>query len=390
MRLTKAAVEGLSCPADRNEFYVWDDALKGFGLKLNPGGSRNFLVQYRSEDGRSRRVVIGKAGAMSVDEARKQARTMLAKIQTGSDPRAEKAARRAQAAVTLEVVANAYLRDAKGKLKAGSYDQVHRHLKKNWQPLAARPIADLRRADVASHLASLSAGGHRVNANRARSALSAMFAWAIGEGIAESNPVIGTNKPAEERSRERVLSEAELRAVWAACRDDAYSRIVRLLLLTAQRRDEVGCMTDSELDLPNAMWTVPGERTKNGVTHEVPLARLALDILADQPRIMGRQLVFGQGAGGFSGWSNSKERIDRRIAAAGLTMPRWTLHDLRRTAATMMAERLAVPPHVIEAILNHVSGHKAGVSGIYNRASYRAEKREALDRWARHVAELVR
>lgn len=389
MRLTKAALEGLACPAGRQEAYVWDDALKGFGLKLNAGGSRNFLVQYRGQDGRTRRVVIGKAGAVGVDEARKQARTLLARVQTGADLHAEKATRRAQAAMTLDAVSDAYLRDAKGKLKPGSYDQVHRHLKKNWQPLAGRPIADLKRVDVAARLAALSVGGHRVNANRARSALSAMFAWAIGEGLVEANPVTGTNKPAEERSRERVLSEAELCAVWNACRNDAYSRIVRLLLLTAQRRDEVGSIAHDELDVAVGLWTLPGERTKNGVTHEVPLSGLALETLATQPRIDGRSLIFGQGVGGFSGWSNSKERLDGRIAAAGLVMPHWTLHDLRRTAATMMAERLAVPPHVIEAILNHVSGHKAGVAGVYNRASYRTEKRDALDRWAAHVAALV-
>lgn len=389
MRLTKQNVEALLVPPGKQYLFEWDEALPGFGIKVNAGGSRQWVAQYRTADGRSQRLSIGRFPVLSADEARKQAKTILLKAQTGSDPQAERQADRAAAAVTFEVVADSYLRSAQTKLKPGSYDQIQRHLKKNWAPLANRPVNAIKRSDVAAHLIALSANGHGVNANRARSALSSMFAWAIGEGIADANPVAGTNKPKVEKSRDRVLSEDEVRAVWHACRDDGYGRIVRLLLLTGQRRDEVGSMTDAELDLGKSIWTIPGPRAKNGNTHEVPLSPLALEILAEQPRTYGRSLIFGQGVGGFSGWSNSKERLDRRIAANGLVMPHWTLHDLRRTAATMMAERLAVPPHVIEAVLNHVSGHRAGVAGIYNRASYRAEKRDALDRWAEEVRKIA-
>lgn len=388
MRFTKASVESLVMPPGKGEHYVWDEGLKGLAVKLNPGGSRNYLVQYRDQGGSTRRVVIGKVGVVSLDDARKHARVLLSKVQTGTDPHAERMARRAQAAITLEFVAEAYLRHAQAKLRPRSYEQVERHLNLHWQPLARLPVNAIKRADVAAQLQVLSAGGHRVNANRARSALSALFAWAVGEGIAETNPVIGTNKPAEERSRERVLTKDEIRAVWLGCRDDAYGRIVRLLLLTGQRRDEVGSLADAELDLAAAIWAIPSERTKNGLAHDVPLSAAVLETLAGQPRIEARGLVFGLGQGGFSGWSNSKARLDKRIAAAGLEMPPWRIHDLRRTAATGMAN-LGVLPHVIEAVLNHVSGSRAGVAGIYNRASYSAEKRAALDLWAAHVTALA-
>jgi integrase len=204
----------------------------------------------------------------------------------------------------------------------------------------------------------------------------------MGEGLAETNPVIGTNKAAEEVSRDHTLSPAELKAIWSHCRDDDYGRIVRLLILTAQRREEVAAMAWDELDLAGALWAIPKARTKNGLPHDIPLSRPALEIVEAVPHRDGRALVFGEGEGGFQGWSNAKTALDERIKESGLKVRPWRLHDLRRTAATMMADKLGVQPHVIEAILNHISGHKAGVAGIYNRATYAKEKREALDLWA--------
>ncbi|SEP22406.1 Phage integrase family protein [Methylobacterium sp. UNC300MFChir4.1] len=387
MRFTKTSIETLALPVGKSELYAWDDTLKGFGVKLNAGGSRNYLIQYRARDGRTRRVVVGKVGTLTLDEARKRARDLLSGVQVGIDPHAEKAAAKVRAAVTLGIVAEAYLKQAESRLRSRSFEQVERHLKRDWQPLTSMPVNEIKRANVATQLNLIAVDGHRVKAARARSALSAMFTWAMGEGLADSNPVVGTNKPADEKARDRVLNEKELRAIWLACRDDTYGRIVRLLLLTGQRRDEVGSMRETELDLAAAVWTIPAERTKNGLVHEVPLSRPALDILGAHPRTEGRSLLFGYGVGAFSGWSNSKERMDKRIAASGLAMAPWRLHDLRRTAATGMAS-IGVLPHVVEAVLNHISGSKAGVAGIYNRATYAREKREALDLWAAHVLAL--
>lgn len=384
MRFTKTSIEALVLPDGKSELYAWDDTLKGFGVKLNPGGSRNYLIQYRARDGRTRRVVVGKVGTLTLVEARERARTLLVDVQGGADPVGQRAAAKAQVIVSLGDVVEAYLKQAKRRLKSRSFEQVERHLARDWQPLARMPVNDIKRANIAAQLNTIAANGHRVKAARARSALSAMFTWAMGEGLAEGNPVFGTNKPADEKARDRVLNDTELRAIWRACRDDTYGRIVRLLLLTGQRRDEVGSMTEIELDLTAAVWTIPGERTKNGLVHEVPLSRPALEILATQLRTEGRSLLFGHGVGAFSGWSNSKERLDKRIAASGFVMPPWRLHDLRRTAATGMAS-IGVLPHVVEAVLNHISGSKAGVAGIYNRATYAREKREALDLWATHI-----
>ncbi len=388
VRLTKQNVATLPCPPGKSYVLFHDTELTGFALKVNAGGSRVYLALYRDKAGKPQRPTIGSVGVLTFDEARKEVRTLLAKVQTGGDPRLEKAQARAKAGVTLKSVTDDYLRIVKAKRKPRYYSEVERHLLKDWAPLAHMPLESIERANVATQLNAL-AKTKAVGATRARAALSALFTWAIGEGRAKDNPVIGTNKPAEEKSRERVLSPAELKAIWNACGDDDYGVMVRLLILTAQRRDEVGSMVEAELDEDGTLWTIPSARAKNGRTHEVPLSPLAAKILADKPRLADRTLVFGRGQKGFSGWSASKARMDARIKESGAVVGEWRLHDLRRTAATMMADKLQVQPHIIEAILNHVSGHRAGVAGVYNRATYRDEKRAALAKWSDFVQSIV-
>ncbi len=256
---------------------------------------------------------------------------------------------------------------------------------------------------MAAHLGEIAAERGPFAANRARTTLSGLFSWAMKEGLVDANPVLGTNLQADEQPRDRVLSDAELVAIWNASRDDDYGRIVRLLILTGARRDEAGDMAKSEVDLGGRKWSIPRERTKNGRAHEVPLSDLAISVLKPAISREGREerdLIFGDGAGGFSGWSKAKAAIDERIEMAKAAVRKgaeetkrqkaipWRLHDLRRTAATGMAE-LGVLPHVVEAVLNHVSGHKAGVAGVYNWATYAPEKRQALDLWAAHIEALL-
>lgn len=389
-RLTRQNVAALTVTAGKLEAFLWDTEVKGFGVRASAGGSRRYVVQYRVPGQRAtKKLSIGAIDTLTIDEARRQARTLLAKALTGNDPHAERDAAKKAAAVTLGSVADAYLKHCEARQKPGTFYQTKLHLTKHWAPLRSLPLHKVRRADVATRLTELRDGSGGVSANRSRSALSAFFSWAIGEGLTEVNPVVGTHKPVEEKTRERVLSNAELKAIWNACRDDSYGRIVRLLILTAQRREEVGGLAEAELKLDDALWILPAARAKNHREHIIPLSAPAIEILREAPRRAGRSLVFGEGAGGFSGWSRAKNALDSRLTATGTPLVAWTLHDLRRTAATMMAENLGVAPHLIEAILNHVSGHKAGVAGIYNRASYAAEKRTVLDLWATHVAHIV-
>ena len=207
----------------------------------------------------------------------------------------------------------------------------------------------------------------------------------MGEGLVEANPVIGTNR-SEEKPRERVLDPAELRLIWNALRDDDTGAIMKLLMLTGQRAGEIAGLRWSEIRDDAIM--LPGERTKNHRPHTVPLSQAARDIIAKQQRHEGRDLIFGR-EGRYNGWSYGTAAINKRIAeVAGRSLPHWTPHDLRRSFATHAAE-IGIQPHIIEAVLNHVSGHKGGVAGIYNRATYEPEKRTALERWAAHLLAIV-
>jgi integrase len=227
------------------------------------------------------------------------------------------------------------------------------------------------------------------------------------EGLAGANPVIGTNKR-EERARNRVLDDElhakddELATIWSALGDDQHSDIVRLLLLTGQRKNEIAALRWSEIDLDRSVIFLPGDRVKNGRPHRIPMSAPVRQILERQKRIEGRDLVFGHGEGPFAGWRKCKERLDehtleiRKSAAtkAGRDpktvkpLDHWVLHDLRRTTVTGMAD-IGIEPHIVEAVVNHASGHKGGIAGTYNYATCEPQKADALVRWADHVLAIV-
>ena len=388
MRLTKATVERLELPPGKAELIVFDEGLPGFGLRIRAGGKRTWIAQYRlgSKQGR---VTIGSVNNFDADEARKHARDALARVQLGWDPQSEKVASRTpkQREMTLGDVVDRYLPYAERKLKASTYSGAVLHLRRHWRALHGHELQNLERRHVAAELGRIATDSGLYGANRSRAALSTLFAWAIGEGLTDTNPVVGTNKATEEVARDRVLTNGELSLIWRRAGEGDYGAIVRLLILTGQRREEVGGMLWPEIDLKAAMWRIGAERTKNARPQEVPLSQPALDILGARARVDERALVFGS-RGPFSGWSKGREALDARLSPAFGQATPWRLHDVRRTVATGMAD-LGVQPHVIEAVLNHVSGHKAGIAGVYNRAIYAAEKRQALDLWASHVAALV-
>ena len=387
MKLTKATIAKIKIPAGKSELLVFDDDLPGFGLRLRAGGSASWIIQYRPKIQKQRRMVIGKLRSMAPEQARTRAAELLAKVRLGEDPQGAKLEARYAVPLkrtTLGNVVELYLDEAQRRQKERTFKETHRHLSRDWSALHPMPVNSIEREHVAAEIKRIATATGPINANRARANFSAMFSWAIGEGLASHNPIVGTNKATEERPRERVLSAEEICDVWGATGSSSdFDRLVRLLLLTGQRREELASMSWSELDLEQGTWQLPSERTKNGQQHLVPLSDPVMAILTSVPRRDGRDLIFGKGQGGFSGWSQCKARLDRRSGVSG-----WRLHDLRRTAVTSMAE-LGVQPHVIEAVVNHVSGHKAGVAGIYNRATYAAEKRQALFLWADHIASIV-
>ena len=401
VKLTQKAVSGLSLPAGSSEAIFFDDDLPGFGLRMREGGSRNWVYQYKLGS-KHRRVTLGSLNAITPLKAREQAGELHAMVKLGRDPAGEKVEARSRAAETFEAVLRPFLARQKGRLKHRSYLETERYLLSQFKPLLGLSLARIDRRAVASRLADIAVSSGPVAADRARAALSAFFSWAMREGLADGNPVIGTNRASQGRQRDRVLSDAELCEIWGALQDDQYGAIVRLLIFTGQRREEIGGLQEQEVDFERDMLSLPPDRTKNNRPHDVSLSAPARAILQAQPRRVGRHLLFGEGEGGFQGWGRAKRALDNRILAARKAAAKkagtdlrkvkpiqaWRLHDLRRTVATRMAD-LGVQPHVIEAVLNHVSGHKAGVAGVYNRSTYAAEKAAALALWGEHLTALV-
>jgi integrase len=368
-KVTKTAVERLHAGE-----LLWDQTVIGFGARRQRRDVF-YLLRYRL-NGRQRFITIGRHGSpWTPDTARTEAKRLLGLVASRTDPANE----RVRPAETFGAEVIRYLERKRASMRPRPLVQLERHLQAHGKPLHRLRLAEIDRRTIAIRLAEIEAGSGPAARNRVRSSLSAFFNFAVREGLIEVNPVAGTGKAEELRSRDRVLSQTELTAVLSALAEDQFGDIVRLLVLTGQRRDEIGGLRWSEVDLDRGLIVLPPARTKNKRLHELPLSQQARAILERQPR-WDRDLVFGTGAGGFTSWSHSKAALDKRLNGIG----DWRLHDLRRTAATMMAE-LGVLPHIIEAILNHVSGHRAGVAGIYNRARYEGEMRQALQRWAQHV-----
>jgi integrase len=385
MKLTAAAIGRLRLPPGKTDDIVFDTAIHGFGVRLRDGGNRSFIYQYKLGS-KQRRLTIGSVSAVDFGVACETAKDMYAKVRLGGDPAGEKAQARLKAHEAFEAVVTAqYLPHKRRELRPQPFKDVERHLLRYAKPLHRLQLETISRRDIASCLASVRVNVGRVAANRARTSLSALFSWAMGEGLVESNPVVGTLR-VEEKSRERVLDPDELRLIWRALPASDFGSIMKLLALTGARAGEIAGLRREELR--DGTILLPGSRTKNGREHLIPLSEAARAILTaalarhDEET---RRLVFGRRVGPFSGWSKCKLALDQRITeVAGKPLAPWRVHDLRRSFATHAAG-IGIQPHIIEACLNHFSGHKGGVAGIYNRSTYEPEKRTALETWAAHL-----
>jgi integrase len=362
-KITKSSVDKL-----KPWTVLWDSEVKGFGVRRHGADARHYLLRYRFAGKQTFRKIGRHGSPFTPDTARNEARRLLGLLASGVNP----AAQPPQSEDFASEV-DRYLTHKQG-LKA--FAMIDRHLRKHAKPLHSLPLAKIDRRTIAQVLAGIERNAGPIARNRTRTTLSAFFAWLIREGLIDVNPVAGTGKANEGPSRDRVLTQTELAEVWSAA-TGTFGDIIRLLLLTGQRRNEIGFLRWSEVDWGRKMIVLPPERTKNKLRHELPLAPQALAILQERPRQ--RDHVFRE----FN-WYRGKIALDAALKGVAA----WRLHDLRRTCATGMAE-LGVQPHIIEAVLNHVSGHKAGVAGIYNRARYEAEMRTALEQWEKQLLKVV-
>lgn len=430
--LTAAAIKRFPAAPGGKRVEHFDAAMPGFALRVTDKGEKSFVLFSRI-GGKQVRLTIGKAQleddgpGVTLADARQTARDWIALCAKGEDPREKKEegstlglATPAAAPVetyTVHMAVAAYEKAHISRLKPRSQLEARRPLKKillaKWPD---RALSDVSKADLREVLSGMAEGGNPVAANRALANLKAFFNWYLAEDRLTVNPCIGIRDPGgNETSRDRVLSDEEIRTLWPILEETSYpfGSLAQFLLVTAQRRDEGANLRWSEiadLEGDNPVWTIPATKNKGGRLHEVPLSPLAVRLLRSLPRItveteVGKSVLSDfvfttTGKAPVSGFSDGKERMDkltlrefrrneRETGKAPAPLTRWTLHDLRRTAASGMA-RDDIPPHVVSRVLNHSPGKAEGITAVYNRHGYLREKRHALETWSGKIESIVR
>lgn len=364
LHLTDLAVKKLSLPESGQVTY-WDDATPGFGLRLS-ARSKSYVVMY----GEKRLLkTLGRHPDMSLSDARKQAKHFLASHQVNPNP---------EASFDYGAVLAEYLADCSKRLRASTmkgYAHYLGHIR------FKGPIGDIRPSQVMAEIAKYTE--HRSSQNYAFTTFKVFFSWAVRRQYLKGNPLTALKRPNQTTSRERVLSEDEVKVLlkYTLANRDRFYDIVTLLLLTGQRKSEISHLRWSEVE--GATLNFPASRTKNKRTHQVPICAQALDAIETIEG--GSTFVFGtkEQDAPFNGWNRAQLRL---LAKTGIT--HFTLHDLRRTFATMHA-KLGTPVHVTERLLNHVSGTVSGVAAVYNRHSYQEEMRAAVERFGAFIRQMT-
>jgi integrase len=377
-KLTAKSIESFP-PALARRYEVWDQTLPSFGVRISHTGRKTWFVSSRT-CGRLKRHTIGTYPVLSLSDAREIARKIIGDIQRGTY---ETPAEKCGAPTLGETIPEFISRYARPKNRG--WRETERILVK-FSPLYNKCLDEVKRSDIVKVLDDIIASGAPFRANRALAAIKKLFAWSLDRGLIEINPIAGIRPPTKERSRDRVLSDGEIGRLWSASEELGYpfGPLLQLLLLTAQRRGEVAKMRWSHVDFERRIWTIPSEAAKNGRAHEVPLSDMVLDVFRGLPTFVRSDFVFTTtGRSPISGFGRMKRNLDAKMGVTG-----WRLHDLRRTAASGMA-RLGTAPHVIEKVLNHVSGTISGVAAVYIRHGFKEEKAEALLRWVSHLAHVA-
>lgn len=439
MRLGKREIDALTCPPDRQDMMVFDDQLPGFALRVTRAGKKVFLFQFRFA-GSLKRMVLGDYGVLTPAQARAKAEEARGKVREGRDPLGERKAAQAASvaadtqakrqkmadALTVNVLIERWAAMAlKDRRPAYSREAV-RALRVNLPELLLLPAASVDHEMAQRSIDAVALDRGETMARRSHAYARALYGWATKRRLVPSNPFSEVHTEGREVSRDRALSDAELREVWQATDGLGlpFGPYFKILILTLQRRSEVAGMRWSELSPDRTTWTVPAERAKNGRAHLVHLPEAARAILSALPRMpqgFGKRPSAGRMATAYvedspasdlvftttgdtpvSGVSKAKARLDELISKAraktatqrGQKAPPaaiapWRLHDLRRTGVTALA-RLGTPPHVADRLLNHVEATGIqGVAAVYQRHDFLTERQAASEAWAAHVLKLV-
>ena len=380
---TDRALAALKPGLHRIDYMELDPRYRGFGIMVRPSQVKTFFVRYRVGR-RERRVILGNFPMMDLATARTQAKVLLRRINLGEDP--QEARDEQRGIPTFGELAVTYLEvRAKPRMTSRSYDEEVRVLRADLVPAwRALPVTEIRRRDVAQLLDRIIARGSPVQANRTRSVAHRVFAFAVERELVEFNPVVGLRRPSEEQSRQRVLAEDEIRALWTTweAEGSVTSILFRMLLITAQRKHEVTTMRWA--DVHGSWWTIAPSVAKNKLAHRVYLAEPALDLLAAlQPVTGDSEWVFASSRLPGQHLGSVNKAKERYRAVTGIAD--WRPHDLRRTAATYMG-RMGISRATIARVLNHA---ERGVTAVYDRSTGEHEIGHALQAWAQRLEEIV-
>ena len=366
---------------------VFDERVPGFGVRVSKAGTKTFILTYRHRS-RSRRLTLGRYPTLTLADARDKAIDALRQVANGQDPILE-ADKADDTSYQFDAIATAYVeKHCKVHNKPSTARESERCLNKHFvSAWGKRDLRDITQPHINEILDQLIADGTPSEANHALGVIKTLFNWCVDRDLLAVSPCQKVRKPAKHNSRARVLTDAELVKVWRSFEAEGYpfGYMGKLLVLTAQRRGEVTEMRWQQLDLERRTWTIPAELAKNSRAHVLPLCDTAMAILQSVPRLSPERVFPARNndINAISGFTRAKNRFDKLSG-----VQEWTIHDIRRTVATGLAQ-LGVAPHVIERVLNHVSGTFAGVAGVYNRFQYQDEMRAALDKWEAHVQRLV-
>jgi len=400
MKLTSDTVAKLKLPPGKTEHTVWDDAIGGFGIRLREH-SATYFFRYRHGK-RQPRITIGAVSAIANAKARAKAAELYARAKLAEDPAGARTEARKRANETFELALKPYLIRRQAEMRKRSFININRHLMKHAAPLHRLELVKAaERRRVAELLTKIASDSGPVEANAVKGSLNKFFGWAIGQGLLDGTgidiaPTVAMANQPINGPRTHVPTDAEVVKIWGALDDGDYSSIIRLLVLTLCRRNEIGHLTWDEVDFDAGVIRLPAERTKTGEARGVPMSAPVRRILEARHQQWDghRTLVFGTGEGGFQGWARAKASLDARSGVSG-----WVHHDLRRYGSTTMNNEGIATPWITDAALGHavvkyvteqgqVISAQSAERG-YNYATYSQQVRAAMELWGQRVMGLV-
>jgi integrase len=399
-KLTATFVENATVKPGAKKTVYWDEALPGFGLAVTCGGHRSYVVQYRAGHGRAgtdRRMTL-RCDVLKLDDARKEAKAILGQVAKGGDPLGERKREEAKAENTLRAIVENFL-DREGRNLRSAAEQRATFERLVFPRLGTRQIVEIKRSEIVSLLDKIEDENGPRMATLTLAYLRRAMNWHAARVDDFRSPIVRGMARGVVGKRDRILDDDELRALWCAASrwNHPYSYMLKFVLLTATRRDEAAGMVWSELEKDD-LWLIPAARYKTKLDFEVPLSNAARDVLGASPRLSKRFVFTTDGETPISGFSKFKLTFEPKMLAElhklavergddpdKVTLSRWTVHDLRRTARSLMTRAGVAPDHA-ERCLGHAIG---GVRGVYDRHGYRDEKRVAFEALAGLVARLV-